>query len=255
MFLPLRSVAIAVLLGGVASAQDAGFGVVSGQVRYGGEAPKAAVLDLKNHGDTKACEKNGKVPDEDLIVNPKNKGVRNLFVWIEPADKTVKLPIEPKFATTPSDKIEIDQPACAFTPHVVAIREGQILVAKNSSSLAHNFAWSGNPDDNPGGNRLVPPGQPFEIELKASKQPITGSCSIHPWMKMYIRVFKHPSFAVTDADGKFKIPTAPVGDWRLKIAEGNGRYLGGAAGKTGQPVTVKAGDNDVGTIEFPPEKK
>jgi len=36
-------------------------------------------------------------------------------------------------------------------------------------------------------------------------------------MNADIRVFDHPYYALTDEDGKFEIPLAPAGDYRLKV--------------------------------------
>ena len=41
------------------------------------------------------------------------------------------------------------------------------------------------------------------------------SCSIHGSMKSWMRVFNHPYFAVTDANGNFEIKNAPAGKLNL----------------------------------------
>ena len=48
--------------------------------------------------------------------------------------------------------VEVDQPLCMFIPRTVAIREGQEVIVKNSSSINHNVQWIGNGVDNEGGN-------------------------------------------------------------------------------------------------------
>ena len=67
-----------------------------------------------------------------------------------------------------------------------------------------------------------------------------------------MRVFAHPYFAVTDADGNYKIENAPTGELRMKIWHGTGGWLGGAKGKDGRSVSINAGDNALGDLPYPP---
>jgi hypothetical protein len=148
----------------------------------------------------------------------------------------------------PKDKtVTIDQPCCTFVPHMLAMRQGQELVAKNSAAVAHNVHWTGHPLYNPGGNVIVPPqGQHVIKDLKVQKLPMTIACDIHPWMQAYVGIFDHPYFAVTDEKGNFEIKLAPVGKCRLMIwHEANG-YRGGAAGRNGEEITIEGVTTDLG---------
>jgi len=245
-----------------ASAQQE-WGTIKGQITFGGPVPEQKPINLGANADKEVCEKNGPVQAHDWVVNPKNKGLKNAFIWVAVANPkakgaAAKLPIHPNLKKVPADVIPIDQPACAFIPHALAIREGQDLLAKNSSTISHNFKYTGNPNEpaNAGNNFLMPPGSQKKIEgLVADRLPIQIECNIHPWMKGWVRVFDHPYFAVTDADGKFEIKDAPAGNYRVMIWHGTGGWLGGAEGRNGRPVMIKAGDNnDLGTLEYPPPK-
>jgi len=239
---------------GLAHAQGDAWGDIKGRIIWGGEKlPAPLNLNLKGNADAAACLKNGPVRDETWVVNPKNKGIKNAFVWLEGATKGDKLPIHPNLKNVLPAKIEVDQPACAFIPHAVALREGQVLVAKNSSGIGHNFKWTGNPTVNPGGNSLLPPGAVKDIDdLKADRIPIAIECNIHPWMRGWARVFDHPYYAVTDDDGNFTIKNAPAGDFRIKVWHGSSGWLGGAKGKDGEPIKIKSGDNKLDDKPFPP---
>ena len=161
------------------------------------------------------------------------------------------MPVHPNLAKIKQKQVEVDQPVCAFIPHAVAIREGQVVVAKNSSPVAHNIKWTGLTEANQG-NVIVPAGQSHAIkDLEAQKLPILIECNIHGWMKGSIGVFSHPYFAVTDADGNFEIKNAPAGNYRLVVF--NTVYPGGAKGSTGQPIVIPAGKTlDVGDLAFTP---
>jgi hypothetical protein len=134
--------------------------------------------------------------------------------------------------------VSFDQPCCAFEPHVLGVVDGQIVEVKNSAPFPHNVNVFGGAV-NPKLNETVPPGKSLDIEgWKASTTPVPVQCVIHPWMKMYIRVFPHPYFAVTDAQGNWEIKDAPAGKWNLVVwHEGQGW---GPGGKAGTPVVIAA---------------
>ncbi len=111
-------------------------------------------------------------------------------------------------------------------------------MAKNPSPVAHNFSYLGG-DDNPGDNKLVPAGGSHTVkDLKASSHVIVVSCTIHPWMKGWIRVFGHPYYALTDDNGKFEIKKAPAGRYNLVVWHEEG-WLNGD--KRGKPIDIPAG--------------
>jgi hypothetical protein len=100
-------------------------------------------------------------------------------------------------------------------------------------------------------NQIVAPGNKLTIPFTkpTTTAAISVSCTIHGWMKGYIRVFSHPYFAVTDAEGNFEIKDAPAGTWNLIAWQDEGWVLPG--GKNGMPVTITAsGTTDVGKIEM-----
>lgn len=226
-------------------AQDAAWGTIQGRIVWPSDKPpQAAVLRPAVAGCPPA------IPGEKWVVNAKNKGIRWVLVWLDPMVPANKLAINPALKAPP--KLTLDQPQCAFEPHVLGMREGQVLEAKNSASLPHNVNYTGNLKINPGANLLVPAGTAIEIkDLKAQELPVTVACSIHPWMSARVGVFEHPYFAVTDADGKFKIPPAPVGNCRLKIWHEELGFLGGfPQGRlTGKVIAIKGGAaTDLGDI-------
>lgn len=233
-----------------------GWGTVKGQIVYAGaQIPQQEVVEAaKTHQDKDVCLKDGPVVKEKWVVNPKNKGVRWAFVWLEPdpAMPGAKLAIHPALLQPKKKEVEIDQPCCTFIPHAAGMRQGQVLVAKNSASVPHNVNWHGSPRKNPGNNVIVAAGKDHKIDnLKADRFPVSVTCNIHPWMQAWVRVFDHPYFAVTDENGNFEIKDAPAGKVRMVVWHEAVGWLGGAAGRNGQPVTVKAdGVTDVGKLQL-----
>src|SRR5205085_2148073 len=127
-----------------------------------------------------------------------------------------------------------------FVAHGLGMRQGQLLVAKNSSPVDHNFSWVGHPDCTQGGNVLIPKGKEHSVaDLKAHYLPVTITCGLHKWMNARVRVFGHPYFAVTDADGNFEIKLAPAGKWKLFVWQEEIGFRGGADGRKGMDITIK----------------
>jgi len=253
---------LGVLAAGLVAAQlvlaqgATGWGTIKGKVVWGAkDVPTRAPIEaVEKNADKAHCLAKGPVLSEQWVVNPKSRGLQYTFVWLinaDPKDKTA-LPIHPDLKSVKDAKAVVDQPTCAFIPHALAIREGQTLLAKNSSPVTHNIKWTG---ANNQGNVNLPAGQQFEIkDLKAERLPMQIECNIHPWMNGRVGIFSHPYFALTDADGNFEIKNAPAGKYRVVFY--NNAYNGGAKGRNGQEITIQPdGTVDMGTIEFMPPKE
>jgi hypothetical protein len=207
--------------------EKGGWGAVSGSVVFEGKPPLPRVVDRPD----------GPVQVEEFVINPENKGVRWVFVWLE-APLGKELPVHPDLRKPKAKEVFIDVGGLHYTPAVVGLREGQALVVKNPSATARNFWWSGQPHTNPGGNLVLAAGATTTVtNLKADNNGVHLRDMIHPWMEGWLRVFRHPYFAVTDADGNFVIRNAPAGEWRLKVWHWRGGYAQG--GKKGVDVTVR----------------
>lgn len=197
------------------------------------------------------------VTAETYVIHPKNLGVKNVVVWLEPAKKgDPPLPVFPALKPPPKAAAEIDISAGAFVPHVLGMREGQSLRVKNSSANLHSVRYSAHPLINPRPTLwpvlLEPGAKGHEFAgLKAQRLPILFDCNLHAWLKGYVFVFDHPYFAVTDENGDFAIKNAPAGDYRIMYWHDTG-WLGGIKGKDGSSVGIAAGrNNNLGLILFP----
>jgi len=116
----------------------------------------------------------------------------------------------------PAEHIVIDQKGLLFQPHVAAVPVGSTVEFLNSDKVAHNIFW---PAIN--GNKKLshnlgtwPSGQKREFKFDtAGVVPLL--CNVHPEMSAYIVVTPTPYFAVTDADGNFKIADVPDGQYSV----------------------------------------
>ncbi len=252
-----------VLLSNVPSAADEPkqeWGTIKGQIVWG-EKDLPAVVKLNIDQDPLVCKKNGDIVSEEYVVDPKTKGVKNVFVWLAAATppkkgaKWAAIPIHPALAKSKDKTVTLDQPCCSFEPHVLAMRDDQTLEVKNSASVPHNIHFIGEKVND---NKIMPPNTSLTELVAASATPVNVQCDIHRWMKGYVRVFDHPYFQVTAVDGKFEIKNVPAGEYRILIwHEGMGwvTFDNPEKGKEGKLIKIKAnGDTDLGTFKLTKSK-
>jgi hypothetical protein len=184
----------------------AGDGTITGKVVFEGEVP--ACVALKEIAAKPECiSKDEHENCDQTWTVGKDKGVANVLVVIK-APKDVTFEASGKDASP----AVMDQPHCAFLPHVVALRPGQKLQVKNSAKFAHNTKLMGNGLNNPAEQgTTIPPAGENDFSLKPQKQPLTVKCDVHPWMKAVVWSLDTPYFAVTGPDGSFKIENVPNG--------------------------------------------
>jgi hypothetical protein len=227
---------------------------VKGQVVFPADKKVPARAALNVTQDKMHCLAKGAILDESVIVNAKNRGVANVVVYLrpdstEPAAAFTKEQVHPADANRKPADVVIDQPCCMFVARVTCARVGDTIVVKNPAPVPHNFFWDSancgthNPNINAKAEWKMP------NALKAERAPIQYKCTIHPWMSGYVRVFEHPYYAVTDADGNFEIKNAPTGKFRIVFWHENG-VKGGAPGRFGEKLEIAAGKG--GTMELKP---
>ncbi len=242
---------------------EGGTGVIKGKVtlKVNDDVKKVLALDymakMKSASlkadDVAVCTK-GDMSQQSWKVDDKG-GVANVFVWVTPP-KDKFFAVDAAKLKLP-DAVTIDQPNCAFIPHVAWVmpsfknKEGksektkQQLIVKNSAPIGHNTKWGDGGGVNPGENLTIPAGKEIVLEVKPSKEVISLSCSIHGWMTGSVWAFDHPYVAITGPDGSFTIEGVPTGA-KLNVVAWHeaAEYL---KGKPGVPLDVKDGVN---SIEF-----
>ncbi|HYH68191.1 MAG TPA: hypothetical protein VD866_26090 [Urbifossiella sp.] len=194
------------------------------------------------------------VPDETVLIDPKTRGVRNVVLWLRPdnEDRQAKLAadeIHPDDRLRPVHTHVIEYtPKLVFAPRVVATRPGDSLTVQNLAAQPTNFLW--NSANNGNLNALVPPGGvfPFPAPLVMESALIPYKSNLIPTGGV-VRVFEHPYYAVTDADGRFELKNAPAGKYRLVTWHEKVGFKDGRAGRFGERVEIVAGKD--GTMALP----
>lgn len=224
-------------------------GTIQGKVTLDGSAPVFAMLaDLKAKPECHAPDQqqNG---DQAWIVDDKG-GVGYVVIWLA-APKDSYFDLDDKLRTR-KDSVVMDQPYCAFVPHVVSafpkyfdgkkhVPTGQEFIVKNSAKITHNTKWGGDAMKNKGGNPTLAPGESVTLPVNPVDK-IQIQCNIHSWMGAHAFVFDHPFHAVTKLDGSFEIKNVPTGVPLAVIAWHDGaQYFYG--GKAGTMTTFNPGVN------------
>jgi len=203
---------------------------VKGTVKFEGQAPKPSRIDMSQDP---ICAKAHATAatTEDFVVSP-DGGFENVVVYV--SDGLTSHNFQP-----PAQPATLEQKGCQYRPHVLAMEAGQKLDVVNSDETTHNIHPT--PNNNREWNMTQPHGMPLEQTFAREEIAIPVKCNVHPWMKGYIAVFKHPFFAVTDKSGNFDIKDLPPGTytitaWQEKLTPQS------------QKVTVGAGEAK--TLDF-----
>ena len=124
-------------------------------------------------------------------------------VYLETAPRAAFEPVEPARA-------QMDQRNETFVPHVLAIAAGTTVDFPNSDRFYHNVFSLSKAARFDLGRYAV--GKSKSVRFN---QPgiVRVFCEIHSHMNAFILVFAHPFFAMTDADGRYRIENVPPGTY------------------------------------------
>lgn len=113
------------------------------------------------------------------------------------------------------DTVLMDQKGCKYVPHVASVQTKQSIEFKNSDPTLHNIHPK--PKKNKEMNKATSAGASITHAFKRPELGIPVKCDVHPWMRSYISVFKHPWHAVTpEGDGKASIFSVPAGKYKVR---------------------------------------
>jgi hypothetical protein len=223
---------IAVLVSFVGAASLATAGDITGKVTLKG-TPKAEVpIDF---GPT--CGKFAKPATTRHYVVGKDGGLANVFVYVKGAPA----------APAKGDGLVLDQVGCMYTPYAMGVVVNQKFSVKNSDPEFHNVHAI--PKVNKEFNLAQPAGAPLAVKsFDKPEVAVRFKCDVHPWMFAYVGVFENGYFAVTDADGNFKIAGVPDGSYTVEAYH---LKTHGANAGLAEKVDVKGGAKKDFTITLP----
>lgn len=212
-----------------ASPADSGASV-KGTVKFEGTAPKPTRIDMSQDP---VCAKAHSTPatTEDVVVGD-GGGLANVVIYV--SDGLAAGTFQP-----PAQPAVLEQKGCQYKPHVLAMQANQKLDVVNGDQTTHNIHPS--PNNNREWNMSQPPGVPLEQTFARMEVAIPVKCNVHPWMRGFIAVFKHPYFAVSDKNGGFDLKDLPPGTYTITAWQEK-------LGTQVQKVTIAAGESK--TLDF-----
>jgi hypothetical protein len=229
-----------------------GFGTIKGRLVWGGDdvpKQKVSVEQGQSTKDPAICAATTSILDNDLVIDPKTKGVQYAFVYLVKPNGANPDAAKAILAKTPT--VVIDQKNCQFLPYATAMIQDQGITFKSSDPVNHNVHLS--PFTNPPFNVILAPNGAMTKNLVAERRVIPLVCDIHPWMKGWIMVFDHPFFAVTEADGSFEIKGVPTGDQNLVVWQAKVGYVNEGLAR-GMKVSVKSDGTVLDDFKLDPKK-
>ncbi len=211
---------------------DAGLGALHGEIRITGEPPARFPLGAAEQAD---CRHHPGVEQLSEVVVAEGGKLRNVYVHL-------RLPggfDATKIPAPPSAPVVLDQRACMYTPHVLALQAGQTLHVANSDPTTHNVNYTA-PRNALTGNRNMGQGQaPLELLFGRPEEKVRFKCDVHPWMGAWVFVEEHPWFAVSGAEGRFEIPAIPPGTYTVEaIHEHYGKVRGRVVVEAGKSLGI-----------------
>ena len=181
-------------------------GAISGTVKLDGDAPKGKRINMAAEPACASIHATPAMTEE--VVTGDAGALQNVVVY-------VKEGLGNRTFATNSAPVVIDQKGCLYTPHVVALQVGQPLNVTNDDKTTHNIHPT--PANNKEWNESQAPGSAkLEKTFAREEIAIPVKCNVHPWMKSYIAVFKHPYFSVSGKSGGFEIKNLPPGEYTLE---------------------------------------
>ncbi|HEX8814440.1 MAG TPA: carboxypeptidase regulatory-like domain-containing protein [Terriglobales bacterium] len=188
-----------------AAGATTGAATIKGAVQFQGTSPKPKLVSMAADPSC-AKQHSGPIYSQDVVVDSKGD-LDNVIVFIADGlgDRTFDPPPQP---------VVFDQKGCEYAPHVLAVQANQPLEIVNDDPTSHNIHPV--PQNNREWNKAEIPGSKVEEAFAREEIAIPVKCNIHPWMRGYVAVFKHPFYAVTGKDGSFDLPNLPPGTYTIE---------------------------------------
>jgi plastocyanin len=142
------------------------------------------------------------------------------------------------FEQNATGRAVLDQRDETFVPHVLAITTGTTVDFPNSDRIYHNvFSLSKAARFDLG---RYPVGRSKAIRFD-KPGIVRVFCDIHSHMNAFILVFSHPYFAMTDAEGRYRIDDIPPGTYNV---------IAWNEGLTSEPRSVTVPDGGATELDF-----
>jgi hypothetical protein len=181
----------------------------------------------------------GKVPNHALPIDPRTRGIKNVFVYLKRKPEQV----HPSLADPMSKPVEVVCRDHLFVPRALIVEVGQKVRMLSPDGITN---FRGGSIYNAEFNPLVTPDKPAEwTPQKPERLPMKVQSDVDRAAVSWWLVLDHPYAFLTGPDGSFRLEKLPVGDHELTIWQEIVGYV-----EKKLPITIRAD-----TIqELPPAK-
>ena len=177
-------------------------GTLEGSIRFKGDPPANQSHQVVNNPDF--C--GSSVQEETFLVNPKNRGFKNVVISIEGVQKG-KGPDNPM--------ILIQNKNCHFFPHIMTGMAGDTYEVRNSDPVLHNTHLY--LEENSILNVAMPAGGKNIRKTIGQPGIIKVKCDAHKFMQGWVVISDSPYSAVSDDEGRFSIGDIPAGKYKVRV--------------------------------------
>lgn len=114
---------------------------------------------------------------------------------------------------TQSAVYTLDHKNLDFTPHLIVVRAGATIEFKNSDGMPCRIY-----SVSPAGIFVLSRQDTKAMKISFDKPGVIEiHCADHPRIRAFLVVKENPYFAVTDAQGRYRIPNLPQGRYKLQV--------------------------------------
>jgi len=179
-------------------------GTIVGEVKYAGDAPPPEKIEVTK--DANICGSEPKVSA--VLVVGADKGIKDAVAFLPSIQKG-------KALGKPEKPPVLDQKNCEYHPYAQIFPVNTTLEILNSDDVLHNVKTE------PGSKTSFNVAQPkfkrkITVDFK-NAEIVQVECNVHGWMNAILVVAANPYYALTDANGSFKITDVPPGKYTLKV--------------------------------------
>jgi plastocyanin len=179
------------------------------------------------------------------VTNARRPGVGDLgaapHVEAESRRAVVYLEAAPRgaFEQTEPGRAVMDQRNEMFVPHLLAITTGTVVDFPNSDRIYHNVFSLSKVARFDLGRYAVGRSKSIRFDRPGI---VRVFCDIHSHMNAFILVFGHPFFALTDAEGRYRIERVPRGTYNV---------IAWQEGTASEPQAITVPDGGTTELDFP----
>lgn len=188
-----------------------GYGSVAGRIIFNGEIPKLRPqMAGADFDDNAICGR--QFPNESLIVNAKNQGIKNVFVYLRRTPYT-----HPTMCKGEAKRVEQTIDGCRFSPRALIFNKEQTVILRSKKNTAHSISFFPAANLAFGSVEISKAPIVFDQFKNEEQVPFKIQCDIHPWMSSYWLILRTSYGTTTDENGRFNIAKLRTGEHRLTI--------------------------------------